>query len=162
MSFSIEDRAVHNIKMKRLKKSQEKNPLFKKKTNIKADRDVKPKASKLKPVKNTVASDAEPQLAEYAGSTAEQGSNYKARPLWKMRQDSSEHNKSTKSQKKLLRKQQINKSIRAEKRQIERPKMGKRKDVDVDNSLVNKYLKLLHSKDDSKNGKPKKSKWYTG
>lgn len=148
--------------MKRLKKSQDKNPLFKKKTTKKPDRDVKPKVAKQKPAVNGGAEAAEPQLANFAGSTAKEGTHYKARPLWKMREDSSEHNKTVKSQKKLQRKQQINKIIRAEKRQIERPKMGKRKDVDVDGSLVNKYLKLLHKKDDGKDGKPKRTKWYTG
>lgn len=147
--------------MKRLKKSQDKNPLFKKKTNIKPQKDAKPKLSKKN--SDTITehhSDEEPDLAGYAGSTSTKGSNYKARPLWKMRNDSSEHTKSVKSQKKLLRKQKINNSIRAEKRQIDRPKMGKRKEVDVDSSLVNKYLKLLHRKDDTKDAKPKKSKWY--
>lgn len=149
--------------MKRLKKSQDKNPLFKKKTTAKPDRDVKPKLTKPKATETDgEGASSEPQLDEFAGFPSEKGSNYRARPLWKMRADSSDHNKTVKSQKKELRKQQINKAIKAEKRQIDRPKMGKKKEVNVDHTLVNKYLKLLHKKDDGADSKPKRSKWYTG
>lgn len=161
MSFSIEDKAAHNLKMKRLLKSQEKNPLFKKKTkNVK---DVKPSTKALKKLKKdsngTETKDNDENLAEYVGTTSEKGSKYKTRPQWKLREDNASHSKSVKAQKKLLRKQNQMKEIRKEKREIERPKMGKRNPSDVDNSLVNKYLKLLHKQDDSQT-KPKKSKWY--
>lgn len=163
MSFSIEDRAVHNIKEKRLKKSQEKNPLYKKKTTAKPERDVKPKVSKLKTTTaESGEASADPDLDKFAGFPSEKGSNYRTRPLWKMRADSANHNKTVKSQKKELRKQRINKDIQAEKRQIERPKQGKKKEVNVDHTLVNKYLKLLHKKDDAGDSKPRRSKWYTG
>lgn len=163
LSFSIEDRAVHNIKMKRLLKSQQKNPLFNKKDKNDNKPDVKLSAKQLKKLKKASKekdqNGNEIELAQFAGATAEKGSKYKTRPQWKLREDNASHSKMVKAQKKMIRKQKQLKEIRQEKRQIERPKMGKRNPKDIDNSLVNKYLKLLHKKDDSQS-KPKKSKWY--
>lgn len=163
LSFSIEDRAVHNIKMKRLLKSQQKNPLFNKKSKDENKPDVKPNAKSLKKLKKASkqndTNDNEVELAEFAGATSEKGSKYKTRPQWKLREDNTSHSRMVKAQKKMIRKQRQMKEIRMEKRQIERPKMGKRNPKDADSSLVNKYLKLLHSKDNSQ-AKPKKSKWY--
>lgn len=163
MSFSIEDKAAHNLKMKRLIKSQEKNPLFKKKAKD-SKPDVKPSAKALKKLNKesskTDTKENDETLAEYAGTTSEKGSRYKTRPQWKLREDNASHTKTVRAQKKIIRKQKELKEIRKEKRQIDRPKMKKRNPKDIDNSIVNKYLKLLHSRDDS-HSKPKKSKWYT-
>lgn len=162
VSFSIEDRAVHNIKMKRLLRSQERNPLFKKDKPV-AEPDVKPNSKKLKKLKKASETKATDngEVAEYAGAVAEKGSAYKTRPLWKMREDSSNHNKTVKEQKKEMKKRKQQREIRAEKRQIDRPKQGKRKDVSAESSLVNKYLKRLHSNADEVQPKRKRSKWYT-
>ncbi|XP_031619933.1 RNA-binding protein 28 [Contarinia nasturtii] len=169
LSFSIEDRAVHNIKMKRMLKSQQKNPLCKKKNvnsknNNNNETDVKPNAKALKKLKkksskNETNENGDIKVAEFAGTTAEEGSKYKTRPQWKLREDNVSHSRMVKAQKKMLRKQKIQRDIRNEKRQIDRTKMKKRNPKDVDSSLVNKYLKILHSKDESPN-KPKRSKWY--
>lgn len=162
MSFSIEDRAVHNIKMKRLQKSQQKNPLFQQKQkNVDKKPDVKPNAKALKKLDKSLGKniDHKENLAEFAGTTAEVGSKYKTRPQWKLREDNASHSKTVKAQKKMLRKQKMQKEIRHEKRQIDRTKMKKRNPKDIDSSLVNKYLKILHSKDESQT-KLKKSKWY--
>lgn len=163
MSFSIEDRAVHNIKMKRMIRSQEKNPLFKKKPTVDPATDKKPTRKQLKKLKEKSKANSSngKEVAEFAGAVSEKGSRYKTRPLWKLREDNASHNKSVKEQKKELRKRKIQREIRMEKREIERPKQGKRKEVDIDNSLVNKYLKRLHSNTDEKQQKPKRTKWYT-
>ncbi|XP_055315517.1 RNA-binding protein 28 [Sitodiplosis mosellana] len=161
VSFSIEDHAVHNIKMKRLLKSQQKNPLFKKNADKRSD--VKPSAKSLRKIEksssNSKTNENNEILAEFAGTTAEEGSKYKTRPQWKLREDNTSHSKTVKANKKMLRKQKMLKEIRQEKRQIDRTKMKKRNPKDIDNSLVNKYLKILHSNDESQ-VKPKKSKWY--
>lgn len=164
VSFSIEDRAVHNIKMKRLLKSQQKNPLCKKKNATQTITDVKPNAKALKKLKKqseeSETKENDIDVSEYAGITSEKGSKYKTRPQWKLREDNASHSRTVKAQKKMLKKQKQMKEIRKEKKQIDRTKMRKRNPKDVDSSLVNKYLKLLHSKDESQS-KPKKSKWYT-
>lgn len=153
--------------MKRMLKSQQKNPLFKKKTmdqkpDIKPD--VKPNSKALKKLNKSTNNDDEneneDELAGYAGTTAEKGSKFKTRPQWKLREENANHNKTVKSQKKMIRKQNLIKEIRAEKRQIDRTKMGKRNPKDADSSLVNKYLKLLHNKNQDSQAKPKRSKWY--
>lgn len=168
LSFSIEDRAVHNIKMKRLLKSQQKNPLYKQKnaTQTKSDvkADVKPNAKAIKKLKKlskeSETKENELDLGEYAGTTAEKGSKYKTRPQWKLREDNASHSRTVKAQKKMLKKQKQVKEIRMEKKQIDRTKMRKRNPNDVDSTLVNKYLKLLHSKDESQ-PKSKRTKWYS-
>lgn len=147
--------------MKRLLKSQQKNPLFQKKQkNVDKKPDVKPSAKALKKLDKSLAGNEHKEnLAEFAGTTAEAGSKYKTRPQWKLREDNASHSKTVKAQKKMLRKQKMQKEIRREKRQIDRTKMKKRNPNDIDSSLVNKYLKILHSKDESQTA-PKKSKWY--
>lgn len=151
--------------MKRLLRSQERNPLFKKKVDA-SQPDVKPSGRKLKKLKKDSKVEKKisnnEEVAEFAGAVSEKGSQYKTRPLWKLREDNTNHNKSVKEQKKELRKRKIQREIRMEKRQIERPKQGKRKEADIDSSLVNKYLKRLHSNaGDDKQPKSKRSKWYT-
>lgn len=132
------------------------------KPNVKALKKRKNKSSKEHEAKeNKDAVGATPaNLAEFAGATAEKGSKYKTRPQWKLREDNAMHSKSVKQQKKQQRKFKQLQEIRREKRQIERPKQGKRHQPnDADSSLVNKYLKRLHTQDDSQ-PKAKKSKWY--
>lgn len=146
-------------------RSQERNPLFKKKVNANQS-DVKPSGRKLKKLKKDSKVERKinnnEEVAEFAGTVSEKGSQYKTRPLWKLREDNTNHNKTVKEQKKELRKRKIQREIRMEKREIERPKQGKRKEVDIDSSLVNKYLKRLHSNaGDDKQPKSKRSKWYT-
>lgn len=150
--------------MKRLLKSQQKNPLFKKK-NADKQPDVKPSAKALKKLNKSAGKDdtnnnGDTNLAEFAGTAAEEGSKYKTRPQWKLREDNASHSKTVKAQKKMLRKQKMQREIRQEKRQIDRTKMKKHNPKDIDSSLVNKYLKILHSNDDSSEKKPKRSKWY--
>lgn len=147
--------------MKRLLKSQQKNPLFKKK-DVDSKADMKPNAKKLKKLEKSTKTDSKENdnsMAEYVGTTAEKGSSFKARPQWKLRADNTSHNQTVKQQKKMQRKQKQVQEIRREKREIERPKQGKRNPKDVDSSLVNKYLKRLHAQDDSQ-PKSKRSKWY--
>lgn len=170
VSFSIEDRAVHNLKMKRLEKSKQCNPLCKTKrgkTN-KLAVDIKPKVKKFKPdskpiQKNFKASKqntAEPEVDNFAGVTSERGSQFKTRPMWKLREEASTHNKKLGEEKKEIKMKKQEDEIRREKRQIERPKQGKRKN-EVDSVLVNKYIRLLHSQDNVGERKTKRSKWYT-
>lgn len=159
--------------MKRLLKSQEKNPLFKQKVKNGAavdnkTIDVKPNVAALKKRKNksksseiaheTKENTEAPDLANFAGATAIKGNKYKSRPQWKLREDNATHSKSVKQQMKQKRKFKQLQEIRREKRQIDRPKQGG-KIKDVDSSLVNKYLKRLHASDNAQ-PKAKKSKWY--
>lgn len=165
VAFSIEDRAALNVKMKRLKRSQECNPLNKKNYVAqppKNAKDVKPNVKKLKEKKNKKTVTANGQGGDdFIGVTTEKGSEFKSRPMWKMREDATTHQKQLKENKKSLKKKKLEQAIKNEKRQIDRPKMGKRK-LEVDGALVNKYLKMLHAKDEIK-GEPKlkRSKWYT-
>lgn len=153
--------------MKRLIKSQQKNPLCNKKVAIvnktDAKADIKPNAKALKKLKKKQLTESETKenddLDKFAGATAEKGSKYKSRPQWKLREDNVSHTKTVKAQKKMLRKQKQLKEIRKEKKQIDRTKMRKPNPRDVDTSLVNKYLKLLRSREESL-PKSKKSKWY--
>lgn len=146
--------------MKRLQKSRERNPLFKK--NLKEQTDTKLSAKSLKKLSKKAAKTKvvdEENLAEFAGTTAKKGSQFKTRPMWKLREEATSHSQSVSKTKKEQRKKKEQLAIRQEKRQIERPKMGKRK-VEADSSLVNKYIKMLHSQESSQ-PKAKRSKWYT-
>lgn len=165
VSLSIEDRAVHNLKMKRLQRSQENNPLCKKKGKKslekkgKKDGDVKPNVKKLNADKKPKV--VESEVSEFAGVTSEKGSRYKTRPLWKLREEATTHGIKTGDEKKEQKKRKQEAALRREKQEIERPKKGKRKN-EVDGTLVNKYLRMIHS-NDSPTGQPKskRSKWYT-
>lgn len=165
VSFSIEDRAVHNLKIKRLQRSQECNPLCKKtqKKSLdkkkKQDLDVKPNVKKLKADKKPKI--IENEVNEFAGFASEKGSQYKTRPLWKLREEATTHGKTTGDEKKEQKKRKQEAVLRREKREIDRPKKGKQK-TEADSMLVNKYLKMLHAHD-IPNGQPKskRSKWYT-
>lgn len=150
--------------MKRLKKSQENNPLNKKAYVEKQKQleEKKPNARKLK-AKNKVRTINNNQaVADFAGITAEKGTEHKTRPLWKLREEAKEHHQVVKENKKKQKKLKAEAAIRHEKMQIERPKLGKRK-AEADGALVNKYLKMLHAGDEKANGAPKikRSKWYT-
>lgn len=163
---------MHNLKMKRLQKSRDNNPTYKSKMDRRKEKRQKKreKGPDIKPkfVNGTTAPKApkkpEPELPAFSGVAAEKGSQPKTRPKWQLREDLASHNKQTKEQKKTLKKKREHDAIREEKRQIERPKQGKRK-REIDSTLVNKYLKMLHSKGDGGGGgggpkPPKRSKWY--
>lgn len=150
--------------MKRLQRSKECNPLCKtskskKSKDKKTNADVKPNLKKLKPEKKPKTDEI--PVAEFAGVTSEKGSQYKTRPLWKLREEATTHGKTTGDEKKAQKKRKQEAALRREKQEIERPKQGKRK-AEVDSTLVNKYLRMLHA-NDSSNGQPKtkRSKWYT-
>lgn len=151
--------------MKRLKKSQENNPLNKKafKGKEKELEDKKPNARKLK-AKNKVKNinNNQEEVANFAGVTAEKGADHKSRPFWKLREEAKEHHEVVKESKKKQKKLKAEAALRREKMQIERPKLGKRK-KEADSVLVNKYLKMLHAGGAKSNGEPKtkRSKWYT-
>lgn len=154
--------------MKRLQRSQECNPLCKTKQKKSLDKknkkdtkvlDVKPNLKKLKADKKPKI--VETEVSEFAGVTSEKGSNYKTRPLWKLREEATAHGKTTGDEKREQKKRKQEAALRREKQEIERPKQGKRKN-EADSTLVNKYLKMLHA-NDGPSGQPKskRSKWYT-
>lgn len=168
VSFSIEDRAAHNLKMKRLKKSQDNNPLFKskkltrkeKRQKKKEGKDVKPKfGANSTQAKSTPKPDTE--LPAFSGTVAEKGHQFKARPRWQMKEESLAHTQQVHEQKKVQKRKREIDTIRKEKQEIDRPKKGKGK-TEIDSSLVNKYLKMLHSNGDKNEPKAKRSKWYEG
>lgn len=151
-----------------MEKSRANNPLFKgKKDKVKDNKnkkDIKPNIEKLKPSKPVQKQKKQPnksgELADFAGLTSEKGKEFNARPQWKLREEASTHLKNTNEVKKALKRKREEDVIRREKREIDRPKKGKRKH-EVDNSLVSKYLKILHSNNESSgHKKPKRSKWY--
>lgn len=156
--------------MKRLKKSQENNPLYKSKKITRKEKrqqkkgkkaDVKPNVNAL-PTEKKPAPKADPELPSFSGAVAEKGAQFKARPRWQLKEESVTHSKLANEQKKDRKRQREETTIRKEKREIERPKKGKGK-PEVDSSLVNKYLKMLHSKSNDNGPKPaKRSKWYDG
>lgn len=121
---------------------------------------MKPNLKKLKADKKPKI--VENEVSEFAGVTSEKGSHYKTRPLWKLREEATTHGKTTGDEKKEQKKRKQEAALRREKKEIDRPKKGKRKN-EVDNTLVNKYLRMLHTNDSTNNGQPKskRSKWYT-
>lgn len=154
--------------MKRLQKSRDNNPLFKKKfdksNKNKNTKDVKPDVGKLKKSdkkpKNQPKQSAPAELDDFAGVTSEKGKGLYARPQWKLRQEATTHLEKTNEVKKATKRKREEDVIRREKMEVDRPKKGKRKQ-ELDSSLVNKYLKILHSNDDtSDRKKPRRSKWY--
>lgn len=130
-----------------------------KKMKKNADVDVKPNPKKLQIEKKPKVTESE--VANFAGLTSEKGSQYKTRPLWKLREEATAHGKKTsddKSAKKQLKKE---KAHLRERKAVDRTKQGKRKN-EADGQLVNKYLRMLHTDDTSvKQPKAKRSKWYT-
>lgn len=117
----------------------------------------KPKEKKLtKTNTNTV-------VESFAGLTAEQGPDVRARPKWKLNEEAQIHKTDVKSKKLDQKKLRETKMLNQEKRQVDRTK-NKRKGNEVDNFsfMVDKYKKLI---DASNGGGPikriKKSKWYT-
>lgn len=165
VGFSIEDKAVHNIKQKRLEMSRAKNPTYRVST------DKKMKKSKSKEVKLGIKKPKEKKLPkinvnaveQFAGIAAEKGPDVRARPKWKLNEEAQLHktdvNAKKREQKKLREKIMLNK----EKRQVDRTK-NKRKGNEVDNFsfMVDKYKRLIDSSNGSGTAKRmKKSKWYT-
>jgi len=102
-------------------------------------------------------------VESFAGLTAEQGPDSKARPKWKLNEEAQLHKTDVKTKKRDQKKLRETKMLNKEKRQVDRTK-NKRKGNEVDNFsfMVDKYKRLI----DSSNGggpvkKIKKSKWYT-
>lgn len=169
VGFSIEDKAVHNIKQKRLEMSRAKNPTYRpvadkktKKSKQKENKEVqlgtkKPKQKKLPKVNAT------PVVENFAGLTAEQGPDVRARPKWKLNEEAQTHKTDVKAKKREQKKLREKISLNKEKRQVDRTK-NKRKGNEVDNFsfMVDKYKRLIDSNNDSGPSKRmKRSKWYT-
>lgn len=155
--------------MKRLKKSQDNNPLHKNKKDRRKEKREKKKEKKpdIKPKLNgvstkTVESEkAEPVLPQFSGSVSKKGSQFKARAKWQLREESTIHNKQVGDHKKAVKRKREHDTIRKEKQEIERPKPGTGKvKREADSSLVNKYLRMLHSKDEKSAPKSKRTKWF--
>lgn len=103
----------------------------------------------------------EPVLPGFSGSVSKKGSQFKARPKWQLREESTIHGKQVGEKKKALKRRREQDAIRQEKQEVERPKKGKGKVTrEADSSLVNKYLRMLHSKDETKAPKSKRQKWF--
>lgn len=159
--------------MKRLQKSQEKNPLFKSKKDRRKEKrqskrekqpDVKPTfktpAAASKPSKKQPANEPT-ELPQFSGSIAEKGDQLKSRPKWQIREEANTHLKNTSEIKKEKKRKREQDEIRKEKRETDRTKKVRGK-PEIDSSLVNKYLRMLHSNDGIKAPKaPKRTKWYT-
>lgn len=159
MSFSIEDKQVHNIKEKRLQRSLQNNPTYQKKMGIKKPTKKTPKSiAKLSTEENAEKSD------NYTGFVSKPGTATKMRGNFKLKQQSIIHEKTRKSE---LKNKRMKQNRAAKKEQIGRPLKTKMKKTLNDDALgkkIEKYKSLLSS--DIMSAKaPKKQKlrqkWYT-
>lgn len=170
VGFSIEDKAVHNIKQKRLEMSKAKNPTYGvktekkvKKSKQKDSKELQPGSKKPSEKKLTkMTANTNTVVDSFAGLTAEQGPDVRARPKWKLNEEAQLHKTDVKSMKRDQKTLRETKMLNQEKRQVDRTK-NKRKGNVVDNFsfMVDKYKRLIDSSNDGPIKRVKKSKWYT-
>lgn len=168
VGFSIEDKAVHNIKQKRLEMSRAKNPTYRvmadkqlKKSKQKDSKEIKLGSKKPKE-KKLPRNNANTVVESFAGLTAEQGPDVKARPKWKLNEEAQTHKTDVKAKKREQKKLREKKMLNKEKRQVDRTKNKRKGDsVDSFSFMVDKYKRLIDSSNGSGPTKRiKKSKWY--
>lgn len=170
VGFSIEDKAVHNIKQKRLEMSKAKNPTYGVKTEKKVKKSKQKDSKELQPVSKKpsekkltkMTANTNTVVDSFAGLTAEQGPDVRARPKWKLNEEAQLHKTDVKSMKRDQKTLRETKMLNQEKRQVDRTK-NKRKGNVVDNFsfMVDKYKRLIDSSNDGPIKRVKKSKWYT-
>ncbi|XP_052838986.1 LOW QUALITY PROTEIN: RNA-binding protein 28 [Drosophila gunungcola] len=198
VAFSIEDRAVHKIKEKRTERSKLSNPTYQnKQQQRKEQRQQKRNGQKAKPpvpqtdnkaklqkhIKKLEASRAakvEDKAAEkmqpsdvqsdYVGTAAKPGTSLKMRSKKKIIEQSKEHMKKLKTEKRKQKNKKIRESHLAERKANNRPKQGRKKEKDDLRPLINKYKNMISGNQEGggvkgvtggKIKKPKRTKWYT-
>ncbi|XP_004526400.1 RNA-binding protein 28 [Ceratitis capitata] len=194
VGFSIEDRAVEKIKEKRKQKSKVNNPTFQEKLKKKKEiRNLK-KQGKLNKKANAVQNDdkdklkkqilqleesrqqstqsknsAREEFDDFVGTAAKAGSNIRLRSNKKIAEQAQEHKKNVKANKRKEKAKKIRQIHLAERKDIERPKQGKREERDDLEHLVKKYKRLIDSQANMGGLRgnqeetpqiPKRTKWY--
>ena len=180
---------MHNIKQKRLQRSQEKNPLFEEKKIKRKQKkkekklskmgaeptpavetlDEKPsakclkrRAQKLKKKQQQMEEIKSDATAQFSGVLAEPGTGT-MRTKWKLKEQSQLHQTDVQTKKKELRKVKEKKQLLLEKKEVDRTKQKRKLGSEVDNFsfMVEKYKKIIDSNNEGPAKRVKKSKWYT-
>ncbi|XP_022227726.2 RNA-binding protein 28 [Drosophila obscura] len=197
VAFSIEDRAVHKIKEKRDERSKQNNPTYQTKLQQKKERrqqqrsgqqqtkekppqaDNKTKLQKhIKKLEATRAAKAEGKEKEqqqltdaqdFEGAAAKPGTALRMRSKKKIMEQAQEHMKRVKTEKRKTKNKKIRESHLAERKADNRPKQGRKKEMDDLKPLIDKYKKMITGNQDGggvkgilggKIKKPKRTKWY--
>lgn len=170
VSFSIEDMNVLKIKEHREIRSKLNNPTYQEK--------LKAKKLKRKEIRKNKSADSKKAVIKgssktsnhvkenentFSGFAAKQGSVPKLRGSFKLKEQSKIHEKSMKTQNKLVRRQKHELEVQQEKEETKFDRTHKKKKIsDNKDSLVakiNKYKDLLNGKN-SESTKKQKGKWY--
>ncbi|XP_002015483.2 RNA-binding protein 28 [Drosophila persimilis] len=196
VAFSIEDRAVHKIKEKRDERSKQNNPTYQTKLQQKKERrqqqrngqqtkekppqsDNKTKLQKhIKKLEATRAARTEGKEKEeqqltddqdFVGAAAKPGTALRMRSKKKIMEQAQEHMKRVKTEKRKTKNKKIRETHLAERRADNRPKQGRKKEIDDLKPLIDKYKKMITGNQDGggvkgilggKIKKPKRTKWY--
>ncbi|XP_034652385.1 RNA-binding protein 28 [Drosophila subobscura] len=196
VAFSIEDRAVHKIKEKRDERSKQNNPTYQTKLQQKKERrqqqrsgqqtkekppqaDNKNKLQKhIKKLEATRAAKAEGKekeekqltdVQDFVGAAAKPGTSLRMRSKKKIMEQAQEHMKRVKTEKRKTKNKKIRESHLAERKADNRPKQGRKKEMDDLKPLIDKYKKMITGNQDGggikgimggKIKKPKRTKWY--
>ncbi|KAH8402393.1 hypothetical protein KR009_011812 [Drosophila setifemur] len=198
VAFSIEDRAVHRIKDKRTERSKLNNPTYQAKQLQRKERrqqkrngqqpkpqgpqtDNKTKLQKhIKKLEASRAAKAEGKSkdkkklsdvqGEFVGTAAKEGTSLKMRSKKKIMEQSQEHMKRVRTEKRKQKNKKIRETHLAERKANNRPKQGHKKEKDDLRPLINKYKNMISGNQDGggvkgvtggKIKKPKRTKWYT-
>ncbi|XP_034477844.1 RNA-binding protein 28 [Drosophila innubila] len=196
VAFSIEDRAVHKIKEKRDERSKINNPTYKSKLEQrKQRRDQKRKGQKPTPTTIAPQDDNKVKLqkhikkletaraakaagkqneekkrsdveGDYVGTAAKPGTSLRMRSRKKIMEQSKEHMKRVKTEKRKQKNKKIRETHLAERKANNRPKQGRKKEKDDLRPLINKYKNMISGNEGGggvtggKVKKPKRTKWY--
>lgn len=171
VAFSIEDRAVHRVKEKRMEKSKINNPTFKEKLEKRKafkqqkqsgnlplkqlpkgpQSDDKAKLKKhIKKLEESRAAKNKPNTKpsshiedDYVGAEAKPGTALRMRSFKKIKEQSQDHMKRVQNDKKKKKQQKIKQIHLAERKAEIRPKQGRKVERDDLAPLVNKYKQML-------------------
>lgn len=170
VSFSIEDMNVLKIKERREIRSKLNNPTYQekmktKKLKRKENRKNKKSADNKKAVikeNRKAPKHVEENEEAFSGFAAKQGNVPKLRGSFKLKEQSKIHEKSMKTQNKLVRRQKHEMEVQQEKQETKFDRVHKKKMISDKDSLVakiNKYKDLLKG-NNSESTKKQKGKWY--
>ncbi|ALC40831.1 CG4806 [Drosophila busckii] len=198
VAFSIEDRAVHQIKEKRTERSKQNNPTYASKLEQRKQKrqqkrngeqaarpkhlppqgDNKVKLQKhIKKLEGARAAQAagkqtekQPKISDvqgdYVGTAAKPGTSLKMRSKKKIMEQSQDHMKRVKTEKRKEKNKRIRQEHLAERKANNRPKQGRKKEKDELRPLIDKYKSMISGNEGGagvsggKVKKPKRTKWY--
>ena len=169
VSFSIEDMNVLKIKERREIRSKLNNPTYQEKMKtkkLKRKENRKNKLENKKVIKGTTTRKAPKPVEEnedvFSGFASKPGNVPRHRGSFKLKEQSKIHEKSMKTQNKLVRRQKHELEIQQEKQEKKFDKVHKKKKISDKDSLVakiNKYKDLLNG-NNAESKKQKSKKWY--